>query len=198
MSTAYYDANAQDFYARTVDANMSDSQRQFAARLPEGGHILEAGCGVGRDAKAFLDMGFRVTAFDGSPKMAQLATAHAGIPVAVMDFRDVAWTDAFDGVWASACLLHLPMAELPAVVGRLRDALKAGGVLEMSFKYGRGERLANGGLRHFTDLDEDGGRALVQAAGGLEIIDLEVSADSRPGLAHERWLIITCRRPPAA
>lgn len=30
-----------------------------------GGHILDVGCGSGRDAKYFIDKGYQVTAFDG-------------------------------------------------------------------------------------------------------------------------------------
>ena len=41
--------------------------------LPAGARILDAGCGSGRDAKAFAALGHRVTAFDASPELAALA-----------------------------------------------------------------------------------------------------------------------------
>ncbi|WP_371920416.1 methyltransferase domain-containing protein [Rickettsia sp. TH2014] len=31
--------------------------------------MLDAGCGVGRDTKYFLGLGYQVTAFDGSSEM---------------------------------------------------------------------------------------------------------------------------------
>ena len=139
MAIEYYDANAQAFFDRTVDADMTDLQARFAARLPLGGRVLDAGCGSGRDSRAFRDMGFQVSAIDGSAELAKLAREYAGVPVQVMDFREVAWREAFDGVWACASLLHLKPADLPGAVRRLRDALVPGGHLEMSFQYGDAE-----------------------------------------------------------
>ena len=45
----------------------------------------------------------------------------------------------YDGVWANACLLHVPRTDLPAVIGRIHRALKPGGVFHASFKAGEAE-----------------------------------------------------------
>ncbi|MFT6348346.1 MAG: 2-polyprenyl-3-methyl-5-hydroxy-6-metoxy-1,4-benzoquinol methylase [Psychromonas sp.] len=39
---------------------------QFVDQLEDGALILDAGCGSGRDSKAFLDMNFSVEAIDVS------------------------------------------------------------------------------------------------------------------------------------
>ena len=188
----FYDENAEDFFQRSVDADMARGHADFTALVAPGGRILDAGCGSGRDSLAFASLGFQVTAMEASANLAALARAHTGLSVEVMTFDQIAWREEFDGVWACASLLHVPRAELPAVVTRLRDALVPGGALWMSFKYGAQERFANG--RHFTDLDEAGAGLLVQAAGGLELVSLTVTGDAREDRSGERWLSVLCRR----
>lgn len=188
----FYDQNAEDFFHRSVDADMARGHADFTALLPPGGRVLDAGCGSGRDSLAFARLGFGVTPIEASAKLGALAIAHTGLPVQVMTFDQIAWREVFDGVWACASLLHVPRAELPAAVGRLRDALVPGGILWMSFKYGAQERFANG--RHFTDLDEAGGRALVEAVGGLSLISLMVTGDAREDRSGERWLSVLARK----
>ncbi|MBR3158035.1 MAG: hypothetical protein IKF14_02915 [Atopobiaceae bacterium] len=59
---AYYAKNAEAFAASTSDVDLSSLRQRFAALIPPGGRVLDLGCGSGRDSRAFLDMGFRVTA----------------------------------------------------------------------------------------------------------------------------------------
>ena len=183
---AYYEEQAQAFFAETVAVDMTPLYDRFLARVPPGGHILDAGCGSGRDARAFQRLGYAVTAFEASPALARLASEHCGLPVEVRRFQDVEWEDRFDGIWACASLLHVPMAELPEVLGRLGRALKFGGVLYASFKYGAGERDHGG--RRFTDLDEEGLAGLVEAVPARVMIETWVSGDRREGREGERWL----------
>jgi ubiquinone/menaquinone biosynthesis C-methylase UbiE len=56
----------------------------FLSRVRPGGHVLDAGCGSGRDALAFLRRGYHVTAIDASPAMAGLASSVIGLPVRVL------------------------------------------------------------------------------------------------------------------
>lgn len=192
-SVGWYEANAQAFFDRSIDAAILDQQRQFADMLPPGGRVLDAGCGSGRDAKAFREWGFQVIATEAAPSLAALARAHAGVDVRVMTFDAMDWDQAFDGVWACASLLHVARVELPETLRRLRRALAPGGALFMSFKYGEGERDANG--RRFTNLDEAGAeRLLAETGGGLELLSLAVTGDVRPERSSERWLSVFCRR----
>ncbi len=185
-TTRYYTENAQAFFADTVAVGMDPLYARFLPHIPPGGHILDAGCGSGRDTLAFLQAGYRVTAFDASPTLAALAERHTGQPVQVLRFEDLAWRREFDGIWACASLLHVPAADLPEVLGRLALALRPGGVLYASFKFGRGEREHQG--RRFTDLDEAGLRTLLGQVPGLTERETWVTEDLRPGRAAERWL----------
>ncbi len=186
MTTRYYSENAPVFFADTVAVAMDPLYARFLPHIPPGGHILDAGCGSGRDTLAFLERGYQVTAFDASPSLASLAERHTGQPVRVLRLQDMEWSQTFDGIWACASLLHVPAAELPEVMGRLAGALRPGGVLYASFKYGHGERERQG--RRFTDLDVAGLRALLAQVPGLTEPETWISQDLRPGRAAERWL----------
>jgi SAM-dependent methyltransferase len=185
-SITYYENQAETFFAETVDVDMAPLYTRFLARVPAGGHILDAGCGSGRDALAFRRLGYSVTAFEASPTLARMASEHCGFPVEVRRFQEIYWEDAFDGIWACASLLHVPSEELPEVLRRLGHALKPDGVLYASFKYGSREREFGG--RRFTDLDERGLAGLVEAVPALEVVETWVTGDRREGREGERWL----------
>lgn len=192
MSVDYYNQNASAFFAQTAHADMSEGQQRFLKHMPTGGRILDAGCGSGRDAKAFASKGYEVEAFDASAEMVQLATEFTGLPVRRLTFDQMNWIEHFDGIWASASLLHVPRAELPYVAQRFQRALKQGGAWYVSFKHGTEEREKDG--RRFTDMTETMLREDLIASTSLEVIDLWVSQDVRPGRHGELWLSAILRR----
>jgi len=183
----YYQHNAQQFFESTVAVDMAQIRDRFTALLPAHGSVLDAGCGSGRDAKAFAEQGFQVEAFDASPELAELASQHSGLPVKVMRFQELDVSAHYDGIWCCASLLHVPRAELPEVFRRLAKALKAGGVLYASFKYGQGKREDNG--RVFTDMREGeiGGMLTDNEIAGLRVVQEWMSEDRRPD-RNDRWV----------
>ncbi|MGH6643187.1 MAG: class I SAM-dependent methyltransferase, partial [Bradyrhizobium sp.] len=54
-------------------------------------------------------------------------------------FHDLDAVEAYDGVWANACLLHVPCDELAPILHRIWRALKPGGIFYASFKTGDAE-----------------------------------------------------------
>lgn len=110
--------------------------RGFLTLLPSGGTILELGCGAGNHAAVMLAEGFSLRATDGSPEMAAIASQRLGHPVEAMRFDQLDAQDAYDGVWASACLLHVPRDELAGILKRIHRALKPSGVFYASYKMG--------------------------------------------------------------
>jgi SAM-dependent methyltransferase len=117
--------------------------RGFLALLPPGGAILELGCGAGNHAAVMLADGFSVRATDGSPEMAGIASQRLGHPVAAMRFDELDAQQTYDGVWASACLLHVPREDLAGILGRIHRALKPSGVFYASYKMGEGDGRDN-------------------------------------------------------
>ena len=106
----------------------------FMKALPTGAHILELGCGSGRDAEALLAHGFDVDASDGTPAMAAEAEQRLGRPVCIMRFDELSAVDAYDGIWANASLLHVPRAALSKILALVLRALKPGGLHFASYK----------------------------------------------------------------
>ena len=181
----YYEQFALDFFESTVKVDMASLHQRFLAGLAEGAHLLDAGCGSGRDAKAFADAGFKVSAFDASPELAALATQHCGFEVAVRRFEDVTELARYDGVWCCASLLHVAQAAMPQVLLSLWSALRPGGRIYVSFKLGEGERDHQG--RRFTDANEPMIRQWFGALSDLNLLTIWRTADQRPD-RQETWV----------
>ena len=182
----YYNTQAKDFVQGTVAVDFHITQDRFLAQLAAGASILDFGCGSGRDTKYFLEHGFAVEATDGSKELCKLASAYTGISVKQMLFDELEAVEKYDGIWACASILHLAWADLVVVMQKMVRAVKDGGVIYTSFKYGQltGER--NG--RFFTDLDEEVLARLLKEVGGLEVKELWITGDVRPGRGEEKWL----------
>jgi SAM-dependent methyltransferase len=191
----YYDEHAEEFRNDTINVSMEHLYRPFLAHIPLRGRILDAGCGVGRDSKAFLDQGYDVVSFDASEKMVALTTQLTGRPALHLRFQDVEFENEFDGVWACASLLHISRSAIEAAVRRLIRAAKPGGALYASFKYGRGERMKEG--RFFNDYDEEALRALLAKFIEAECINCWTTSDVRPGRGAETWVSALGRKPTA-
>ncbi|NBP83599.1 methyltransferase domain-containing protein, partial [bacterium] len=189
----YYKQFAAEFFGSTVGVDMTAIHQRFLAHLKPGAHILDAGCGSGRDAKAFAGAGFQVTAFDASPELARLASAHCGFEVAVRRLEDIDEAEAFDGIWCCASLLHVPLFAIPTTLDRLWCALRPGGTLYVSFKHGTGERDHGG--RRFTDADEATLRQWFSRWPDVHQIDVWLTVDQRPDRT-ERWTNALATRKP--
>jgi SAM-dependent methyltransferase len=178
MNDDYYQQNAQRFFEETVDVDMSAVYQPFLALLKPGARILDAGCGSGRDTKAFSELGYVADAFDASAELAERAERLIGRPVEVMRFQELTAVEQYDGIWCCASLLHVPEKELPDVMALLAKALKPGGVWYISFKYGAGERVKDG--RRFTDMNEDRLRGIASALTDVHLKDIWTTGDRRP------------------
>lgn len=180
----YYEENAEAFAESTLHVDFTETQNRFLEEIREGGRILDFGCGSGRDTKYFLDRGYEVDAVDGSEELCRLASDYTGIEVKRMYFQELAAEEAYDGVWACASILHLPKGELADVFWRIRIALKKGGVLYTSFKYGTFEGLRNG--RYFTCFTEE---SFAEFLGERpEKMVTWITGDVRAGRDSEKWL----------
>ncbi len=83
-----------------------------------------------------LARGFDVRATDGSPEMAAVASKRLGRTVETLLFHQLDAVEAYDAVWANACLLHVPRPELADVLARIWRALKPSGDFFASYKEG--------------------------------------------------------------
>jgi len=99
-------------------------------------------------------------------------------------FSQLCVNEAYDGIWACASLLHLHKEELPDAFNRAHRALKPGGVMYCSFKYGDFMGMYDG--RWFTYLNEE---SIERVLGGIfSHIKMYITADVRLGREDEKWL----------
>jgi 2-polyprenyl-3-methyl-5-hydroxy-6-metoxy-1,4-benzoquinol methylase len=152
---AFYNKNARQFCASTQRLNLRKLYSAFLHELPSTAHILDAGCGSGRDTKAFLAKGHKVKAIDASHQLALMATKFTGQHCQTVSFQNMDFHHEFDGIWACASLLHISHAEMPVVLRRFANALKHDGVLFVSLKEGHGEHISEDGrfFSHYTPTD---------------------------------------------
>ncbi len=189
---AYYQDNSKEFFDSTVNADVTSLYSHFIKYIPVHGKILDLGCGSGRDAKAFIDMGYNVEAVDGSKELCELASRHAGIDVKCMDFSSIDYENRYDGIWACASLLHVESKELPSMIARLCKAVRPEGIVYMSFKYGDFEGMRDG--RFFLDMSEKKFGLLLEKMPEIKLIEEWQSSDVRRFKAVEWYNAIVCRK----
>ena len=139
------DKETLDAYATRVDDYIAITKAEpavslvaFADALPEGGRVLDLGCGPGHAAKYLASRGFAAHAWDASPEMVAAAKA-PGVTTRIAVFEDLAETATYDGVFASFSLLHAPRADFPRHMAAIARAIKPGGVFHLGMKTGTGE-----------------------------------------------------------
>jgi len=193
INSAYYNQNAQAFSDSTFSVDMQPLYNEFLPLVTAGGHILDGGCGSARDAKAFKDQGFKVTAIDASEELVKIASQYLEQKVELKTFQHINDINLYDGIWCCASLLHVPFDELPDVFTKLSTALKTNGVLYVSFKYGeptelkgKSQREHNGRL--FTDLNEQSLNNLLANQQNLQLNKTWITGDRRAGREGEQWL----------
>jgi len=157
-----YDA-VGDAYAesrRRPSETSPDEERErvwydrFAVMLPQGGRVLDLGCGNGDRYLADLQArGFRTVAVDLSHR--QTARARARCPQAIVvegDAAQIEFADgAFDGIFSYHAIFHMPRQEHAALFARARRWLTDGGVALLTMAEMPADEWVDGpGL--FTDL----------------------------------------------
>lgn len=157
--------------------------------------ILDAGSGTGRDTLAFMHGGADVDAFDGSEAMSDLSSRLTGQTTRVMRFEELDLPLAhYDGIWAMASLLHVDRSNLPGVFSQLGQALRPGGLLYASFKYGTSSRVNPADGRAFTDMDENAIESLLQDVDGFELVSTALSTPPSSQSNQEPWFSCELRR----
>jgi len=191
LNLNYYDINAVEFFESTFQIDMESLYQSFLRYLPDNALILDLGCGSGRDTLAFKNKGYQVVATDYSKKLVDKASKLVGIDVRFESFYKLSELNLYDGIWASASLLHCERKRLPEVIGKILAALKMNGICYMSFKYGEKDRYKDG--RDFTDLNELQIRNLLREFDNILLLQQWITIDKRPD-HNEDWLNIVFQK----
>lgn len=188
----YFNENAARCFADAFTITEHTNQDWFLSHVPEGGHILDFGCGSGRDTAYFREKGYEVTAVDGSAEMCRLASEYLGTPVGVLEFNGLDAEDTYDAIFASASIMHLEYKRLAEVFPKLSRALHTGGILYVSFKYGDMDGYL--GKRYYTNMTEERFLELAQTVPSFEIMEMSTFGNEHPDQPDFRWLRALLRK----
>lgn len=190
-SYKYYDLHYEQFLNSIKDAHMNDQINRFIKYIKPSCYILDAGCGSGRDSLTFIKLGYKVLSFDASVKMCEIAEQNTKQQVLNLKFEDLNFKDKFDAIWANASLLHVNHKYMNDVFKRLYNALKNDGIMYCSFKCRDADYEKDG--RYFTCFNQNNFIEFIKDT-KFEIIEMNVSYDSRPERNNEKWLNIILKK----
>lgn len=191
---AAYDQLAR-VYSASNDGAVPDDLVPLATKLTryvgKSGHILDVGCGTGRDLSWFEEHGIVGTGLDRSGGMLQIARSRVKAPLVAGDMRQIGLrSGTFDGAWCCASLLHLPKDDLRLALQEIRRALKHDGMVIVTVQEGTDEQWESGYgsdvQRFFARYQlEEMRQFLLQA--GLTIVENDRSAQ-----INRVWLKFVC------
>jgi ubiquinone/menaquinone biosynthesis C-methylase UbiE len=146
---------------------------ELVARMPEGGRVLDLGCGNGAKI-ARLAGRFELVGVDLSEE--QLRLAGAKVPGATFvhgDFAELAFpAETFDAITALYSIMHVPREEHRALFASILRWLKPGGLFLASLSHVGGDDWTGEWLgveMFFSGYDAETNRRLVREA-GLELL----------------------------
>ena len=183
----YYNKNSEEYFNSTLNVDMTNTYKEFLKLVPEGGKILDLGCGSGRDSMNFMKLGYEVTAVDGSKELAKKASALLGKEVIASTFEELELKEKFHGIWACASLLHIKREDLKTVLNNLYNNLDDNGVFYMSFKYGEKEYVDDKN-RYFNCFTDESIISFINENTKYNILGLYITEDKLGRVNEVKWL----------
>ncbi len=200
-SIASYDACPAEYAERFAKLDPSPYVERVYKEVGDWSRcrVLDVGCGTGRDAKIFTELGAAVTGIDLSKEM--VAWSRRVVPEANFVLANAlalpARSGSFGLVWSLASLVHLDLSQTERALQEMARVLDDNGVLFLSVPWGvEPEWRADdaGGRRWFRYYRSAHELQSFLESSGLRILALE----DTPGLVAGRWVNVVCRRKLAA
>lgn len=114
---------------------------RFIELVKPNGWVLDVGCGPGFDTAVFQQHNLQTIALDYTHAMMQAGQTDLGINANFVqgDMRQLPFApQQFDGIWASASLLHLEQTDVSQTIAHFYHCLRPEGIAYMSVKVGEG------------------------------------------------------------
>lgn len=188
----YFNEKAEKCFQDAFTITERTNQDTFLSFLKEGDRILDFGCGSGRDTAYFREKGFLVDPTDGSSEMCRLASEYLGTQVTCMEFNELDADAVYDGIYASASIMHLEYDRLLEVFPKMIRAMKPGAILYANFKYGDQDGYL--GKRYYTYMTEERFAAMLEGFPELETVRTGIFGNEHPGQPDFRWLYAYLRK----
>ena len=187
-----YNEKAADYAAKFDSSGKPRSHLvRFMGALPQGGSVLDLGCGPGGASGHMMRAGFDVDAVDASREMVRMAIETQGVAARVATFDDLDADGVYDGVWANFSLLHAPREALPKHLAAIARSLRSGGIFNIGMKTGTG--MSRDHLeRRYTFVTEDELVGLLDDA-GLDVIAKDVGHEVGLAGTDDPWIVIMAR-----
>lgn len=150
---------------------------RFLAHVPDGGTILDVGCGMGEPvARYFIERGYRLTGVDSAPSLVTMCKErfpeHDWL---VADMRALDLGRRFDGVIAWHSLFHLSPDDQRVALPRLAAHVGEGAAL-----------MFTSGPDHGEDIGEWLGEPLYHGSLGPEDYEARLTALGFAAIEHRR------------
>lgn len=194
-----YNKTAEEYYKIVTSFEVLPELEKFMNLAKENGKILDLGCGPGHHSRVFVDNEFKVQGIDLSTEMIAIAKKEvSGANFQVMDILNLNFeNESFDGIWASASLLHIPKKSLKSVLIQLQSILENDGVLYISLKKGEGSEVLKdfryGGVDKFYVYYRSEEIYELLKSVGFEIIEKEERV-KRAIYDTNSWIHVFCRK----
>ena len=197
-----YDRVAERYLASkdAEDPTTLAALEDLASELPPGAAVLDLGCGAGVPATRRLTQRFAVTGVDISARQLELARRHA--PAANFlkaDMTDLSFApETFDAVVALHSIIHVPRAEQPALLGKVHNWLKLGGLFLATWALGEWEGEESdwegwGAPMWWSHHDSETSLELLRGTGfAIERAEARTTGGTR---GDESWLWVRARKP---
>lgn len=195
----WYNNNADDYAAKVKSKAQLEELDRFSDYFPTEAKILDAGCAAGRDSQLLKEFSFEVVGVDLSPELLKIAQReHPEIEFVEANFLNLPLADkTFDGVWASASLVHLETeGQVKEALQEFKRVLKDDGIIYLCVQSRLGQESGwvkdahsqEGRFFQFLRLEEI--KKLVQES-GFNIKDAFVRKSSRPEIS---WSVVYAKK----
>ncbi len=189
---AVYAARAAEYAKRFGQTKPDLHLLAFLDALPEGGRVLDLGCGTGKSTAMMKAVGFEADGMDASPEMAAIAAEQNDVDVQVAAFDQLEAEELYDGVYANFSLLHAPKSEISGHLLRISRALKTGGHFHIGLKTGKGEARDKLGRFYAYYSDAEITRLLNDA--GFDVLHRSFGAEAGLDGTVAPWIVLLTRK----
>jgi len=137
-NNAYYDCFAEKVAGRHAGRDYTRAIDLFCRFADPDRTVLDIGCGNGEHLLEFRQRGLRALGIEPSTRMREIAGRNGDVVDGSFETLCSLALPPVGGIWCAASLLHVPVEELPSVLGCMHSLLESGRPLFLTVRLGEG------------------------------------------------------------